>query len=341
MANDGSSVDPGALDPDEMVNRELQHLNSTFYKFPPSDHLYARWLTLMTIASSWDTVADTIEGGLEYGSLKFGGVSVTRDVEEVQRFVAVETEVLLHHAIEALFRLILAHDRHPGSPWLSAAELVSFKEFEQRVTSITGDDAVLRRVIPQVIYGIDEERRAVAAGVPMDLYHAGVENLAAWLRYLGARLFNRTNRRAYNAAKHGFLAVSGKATFIIGDDPKTSIGEHGDAMTFLDVTIDRKTGIRSGSETIMWIDSELNLSTTHFIVQVMAEVCSINGFRLTGENQPKGLRFFEGPSLEQVLLAHTTKRKEKLAGASGLPFVSLEAFPRPLGLSWGPPESEE
>jgi hypothetical protein len=113
-----------------------------------------------------------------------------------QTFIAVEAEVLLHHAAETLLRFVHAHDPTEPCPWLRMSRMTGFKEFKDWVkANVTTASAPDLDQLSAATFACD-------AGVP-----AEVQAVAEYLRLLGRHFLDADS---YNAAKHG-MALRGGA----------------------------------------------------------------------------------------------------------------------------------
>ncbi len=94
----------------------------------------------MLAASRNDELTRLATEGLTYGRLAMTENSqyVGADADRLDdySFLIAESQVLLHHAAEALLRLFLAHEGRPPCPWLRAGSLRASGRLTGLLTSL-------------------------------------------------------------------------------------------------------------------------------------------------------------------------------------------------------------
>ena len=138
-----------------------------------------------------------LEDGAAYGGVTVSAHPAQTEEDEYSlRFVALESEVLLHHSAETLLRLYLAHEGLPPCPWMELARLRAPRDFKEKIRDRFEHGPSLENSIElsaPVFFGarpLDDELRDVAM------------NLEQTLRLLAGHLLRYPH--LYNAAKHGF-----------------------------------------------------------------------------------------------------------------------------------------
>jgi hypothetical protein len=101
---------------------EAAALNRAFYGSDPANFCQRRLINLIAIASSSDAEAHQIT----FGKLKLTRPSIDdspADERTRKAYVAIETEMLLHHAAETLLRMFFAHRDRGPVPWIELSRL--------------------------------------------------------------------------------------------------------------------------------------------------------------------------------------------------------------------------
>lgn len=109
-----------------------------------------------------------------------------------QTFIAIESEVLLHHAAEMLMRLIHAHSGGDPCPLLRLSELRRFKDFNTWVSALIASDTSLEAGLRDVF------------GNPPD--ESSFPSLCQWVALIARHFLDAA---PYNAAKHGMTLAGG------------------------------------------------------------------------------------------------------------------------------------
>lgn len=172
-------------------------LNAEFYGSQPWVYFRQRLTNLMLAAGARDRYRALLAEGVSLGNVDFAVELPTDDEPSPtaeQTFVAIEGEMLLHHAAETLLRFVHAHAEPSPCPWLRMSRLVSAQQFKRWV-----DDHVLAAGL--------EGRSALCQAVLAPGGDHGAAICAEYLELL-ARYFLESD--SYNAAKHG-MSVRGGA----------------------------------------------------------------------------------------------------------------------------------
>ena len=170
----------------------------------------------MLVAGRAGDLLGLLTEGVEYERIRAkADTDAEADAADMARYVTIESQLLLHHAAEALVRLFRAHVGNPPCPWFELSAETDFGRFERRVQ----DQLVKRRR-----RGALEEEAAFVLlgrrGPPSDedaaRRHDATENLARFLPVFGGRWLK--DSRVVNAMKHGLAVIPGDALFRILDD---------------------------------------------------------------------------------------------------------------------------
>jgi hypothetical protein len=169
-------------------------LNAAFYTDEPWRYFERRMLHLAEVAQ--DPAAAMSDKSFTVGALTVemsGAGNIEPDYPTpAQSFIAIESEVLLHHAAETALRLIYAHDGGDPCPLMRISELRSFSTFKDWVARLTTSNAELEAVV-----------RSVFPGSP---HGVALENLCQWVAMLARHFLDSA---PYNAAKHGMTLAGG------------------------------------------------------------------------------------------------------------------------------------
>jgi hypothetical protein len=182
-------------------------LNDAFYRAaPPHQYFELRLISLLAMdALSGDARVEDLP------SSTLGEAALGRELEfdpdvlersSLDEYAAAESQVLLHHASEALLRAFLGHLGFPSCPWLEIASLSNFRVFKERVQEVVSTPRTdLERLVDDYFFGsaldVDTEMRR-------DFVAVTAETIAA----AGHRVLE--DAPLYNAAKHGFAVLAGR-----------------------------------------------------------------------------------------------------------------------------------
>jgi len=227
---------------DALAEDHNRRLNEEFYSTHASHYFRHRLAFLALQAGKPQAVEDLLAEEFAWGSVKFSSPKNDQDGLEARtsKFVITESQVLLHHASEALFRLFIAHAGAPACPWLEIASLTSFKTFHKYLDAFRADPwrADLTNDAAHVFLG----------GRPTNADEQWNEALQSSVRLIRL-LANRfhADRNMYNATKHGMAVTAGEGSIgIFTEDGRPVINTDGTQVTFLEheTTSDHKNWYR-------------------------------------------------------------------------------------------------
>jgi hypothetical protein len=150
-----------------------RRLNETFYRgAPPHTYFELRLLSLLAVDSQSSDEEKLPRSALAENVL---GRELEFDPEAVERpaietYIAAESQVLLHHAGEALVRFALGHLDGPRCPWFEIASLTDFRVFKQAAGELAAvEPDVLARQLDRFMFegAVDDEpeRRTALSSV--------------------------------------------------------------------------------------------------------------------------------------------------------------------------------
>ncbi len=224
----------------------FQELNDAFYQERPWVYFLQRLVYLTAIAS--DTANSPFEDPITVGPVTIQSHSPDGcDYPSPgQSFVAVESEVLLHHASETLLRLIHAHAKPSPCPWLRMSAIRSFSEFKDWVQELH-DDPDLERVAGRLFGQSDEY-----PDVPADE--------AKWIRLFAQHFLDASS---YNAAKHGMALAGGAAIGTVTIEDHEVVRAQGPIVSWL-----AKWPNRDAERPPRWTRVTRILSTEAYILMI-------------------------------------------------------------------------
>jgi hypothetical protein len=119
---------------EDITAARFQQLNERFYTADPADYFRIRLSTLVLVAGRAGDLLGLLKEGVEYGRIQAkADTDAEVDAADIARYVTIESQVLLHHAAEALIRLFLAHVGNPPCPWFELSAETDFGNFKRRV----------------------------------------------------------------------------------------------------------------------------------------------------------------------------------------------------------------
>ena len=283
-------------EPKEDVAAARYHqLNERFYDADPGDYFRIRLSTLLLVAGRSGDLLSLLQEGVAYGRIRAAAnVDAEIDATSVARYVAMESQVLLHHAAEAFIRLFLAHSGNPPCPWFELSAETNFGRFKKRV-----EDELVK---PHRREALEEEaafillgRRDPVPGEDPERWSNATENLTMFLRVLAERWLK--DSRVYNAMKHGLAVIPGDALFqILDDDGKAIRLGEGTSVEYLEPREwekdERGRRIRrEGQTTIRWLDIQEALGLVEVAGLMIDSLWLVAQHRYLG-NGAEGRLFF-------------------------------------------------
>jgi hypothetical protein len=180
---------------------EERALNRAFYAPDPASYFDLRLRRVFELAATTDANDRSAERRLEHGGIAFVVPSVASepaDEHERQQFVAIESEMLVHHVAETVLRLYFAHRDSARVPWVELANMRAPGDFKRAANEILDPDHrdALREGIGFVWLG----NREPVEGEESE-WDRGVSRLLGYLQAFATLLTVRAP--LYNAAKHG------------------------------------------------------------------------------------------------------------------------------------------
>lgn len=267
---------------------QFRRLNEEFYAADPSAYFRDRLQMLILRASNHSLIDDNAGDGTVWGNLR---IIIQEDDEgpaqseaehdaSHSRFLAAESQVLLHHAAEALLRMYLAHEGSPDCPWLEIAAMKAPGLFPKAAAELA-----------KSAWSPDRSNAAgwvflggiPAADPPPEEWTSARDAAVRLLRTLAAKV--NGDSQLYNAAKHGFTALAGTGSlhFLPGEpgdlddvarltvaqmEQQAVMGAEGVNIAFLERDGKPKSGYKWFKNT-RWVTPEQDAYLAHLAIRQM------------------------------------------------------------------------
>lgn len=221
-----------------------------------------------------------LRAGIEVGDLTITvseeeRIDTDLDADQLLAFVTSESEALLYHATESMFRVYLAHLAHTPCPWLEMVSSMNAGHVREAVASRFGAEAdagVARRELERSFRLDGVDRTAVAA----DEFERAVGHLHEFFRALAERFIH--DHSLYNAVKHGLTMIPSEAYVAFHDDDGSAIFAHsGPSLEYLTTEPWTKGPDRHRQwvTTTAWVDLVTWWSLTEAAVEIIRSVWTV------------------------------------------------------------------
>jgi hypothetical protein len=303
----GKRKSRGRPDPDTNLAREnYPGLNQTFYRMKPDAYLRRRLTSLLLWLSSPEGLEDLLRAGIEYESLKLkwaddrGEDLKCEEADEQQRYAAIESEVLLHHASETLLRFYLAHSPKSPCPWLDLSREADFRAFKKTVANLRkrlqGDEEKDR--IAFAFFGATD-RKQWKPTPDESRWDAGRTNIAQFLDFYASVFLASA---PYNAAKHGLALLGGSSGISVGagQNENPFLSRNGPALQYLAIRKEAGSGLPRWAEETKWIALNRAVLMTWVACDLLKALMEIGKGRFVGDT-PESVRLFDKPKFDDVI----------------------------------------
>lgn len=300
--------------------RPFHALNEEFYSGnAPSTYFRDRLTMLALRAAKPDALAEAAGDGILWGQLWIAkddaaNAEMPEAYEEAAhtRFVAIESQVLFHHTVEALLRMLLAHEGWPECPWVRIAGQKDPSVFRDAVAKLANSPWPEERNthVAEVFMG----------GVPSEPTQEWIEHrddAIRLIRILASRLNDQST--LYNAAKHG-LTMIGSVTSLhfvpnsqhpgeLDFDPAAPsaqvindrgvLGASGISAVYLEREGKAKTDY-TWYHVTRWFSPEEAALLTHSALLLMDALWAVAKTRYLDHPPPKQIRWINGDLFEAL-----------------------------------------
>ncbi|MFC4854097.1 hypothetical protein [Actinophytocola glycyrrhizae] len=291
-----------------------EKLNEGFYTGNPAAYFRRRQFLLVLAATRMRELDEFLEQGISFEGIELKlepSSDIDNETRLHQAFLVAESEILLHHASEALIRLFLGHEGRPACPWIECSALREPRRFREEVDRLAANTWApeRRREIGHVFLG-------AAPDEPGEEWNDAVDAVIMLLRLLSKNLNEDANM--YNAVKHGMTVIPGEAYIGLSDDSGQAVlGHRGLSVAFLESTKVGKE--RTWRETTKWCSVPRTLWLIDLALRQMEALWIIASARYVGK-PAKGVHVI---TKDAVRLATTGEL------ASGAP---VKRFSRIIGI---------
>lgn len=279
----------------------MAHVNEQFYASRPADYLRRRMVHLIISATSDEKIAEIVATGLTLGEVVLQPERQETPYDEghqqlTDRFVAIEAEVLLHHAAETVLRMVFAHRGWPKCPWIELSKLRVPRHFRDEVDALLAlRDPALRELVLEVFYA--EIDPGVFAAPPSSAeWTDSLESVGRVLRDFGRVVNGRAD--LYNTVKHGLGVHAGEHSITMTDDAsgKTFLSHAGPGLSFVnyDKANDR------WQESTVWIDVQAAVQRIDLGCRLLDQLWNVGRALYVGRELP-GVNLLNKEYVDSVL----------------------------------------
>lgn len=274
-------------------------LNRDFYRAEPAEYLDNRLWSLLTMIGETGR-ARPARQRRRYGSQTY---TWTTDSDEVrERYAAMESTVLLHHACEALLRLYLAHADMEQCPWLAISKLRGPGLFNAAVDRLRKElGSAARDTDLLLTFTASTTAAQFNPACPEDAWESHHRGLVALVRYAARTV--REDAPFYNSAKHGLAVLAGPMMFSLTADNGSGFSQNGPTLEILDAEIvDKATKARQWRRAARWLDPPVAVEVTAAIIKVIQSLWDASRLRRGLPCEPKRIVLLDAKQIEGMVL---------------------------------------
>ena len=285
--------EPEDRDSSNAEDANLLRFNESFYMTSPADYLRIRLNLALLAAGKTEELQGLLEDGVEFEGLTLRAAPSEDEDEDdddegderaVGRFVAIESQQLLHHACETALRMFLVHSAAPSAPWIELAGDRNFGKFKEAVRSTFVDSTPDPDLIAWVCLGAT----APGDGVSAPDWADAIEGIGLFLQAFGRCILDDAS--LYNGIKHGLGVKPGDAMLLIGSH---QVG-HGPSIEYPE-SGPWEGDRREWSLTTQWLDLTYSFGLAQAAIELTDSIWTIGRFRYIGVDEvhrffPKSVR---------------------------------------------------
>lgn len=195
-------------DEDDPVGAALDEVNDKFFALQPWRYLDTRLFTLGALAGKAAELDELFKDGIVLGQdLRMSAGRLERPgPEDLERFVAVDSEILLHHASETVLRAYFAFTSSPDAPWLEVASERGAGKFKRKVRErfVARSRTFSEDLDQSALVFLGSRRPRQEAGPSYEDWRRATTNIEKFIRDLAEHWLEEAP--TYNALKHGLVA---------------------------------------------------------------------------------------------------------------------------------------
>ncbi|OJG05568.1 hypothetical protein BG618_03167 [Pseudonocardia autotrophica] len=296
----------------DLAIEQFPEMNEDFYRADPEKYLDRRLSALMLTICNSPTTELAINSGLKYKELEMSG-SLFHEEDtgaEIEKYAALESTNLLHHASECMLRLYFAHVDQPQCPWLEVARMRTPSQFKERVDALLSelDQPDTHDRLVATFYGTTDSSR-LGANVPDDVWEKAKEGLVDLIGYCASLLLDDAG--LYNSTKHGLAVIGGNHGISLrmseedleAGEEAPEISTNGAALEHLDQAPSHETGKRRWVKRLRFVRAESNIAITKIVSRYIGTLWGVARFRYTDHGTPFNLALFDREAIVRATTA--------------------------------------
>lgn len=291
--------------------QDVAALNRGFFATDPADYFQRRLNQGVRLFSKSDAELRMHPEAFQIGELRGTVPSVAdepADERAHEAFALIEAEMMLHHLVETVLRMFLAHQAQPPSPWIAVSDLRGPGELKRQLKRQIlhpRDGDGLRSNVGWVFLG-HREPPATWDGERTAKWREAVGNIHGYLEHFANLFLDRG--AAYNAAKHGLTTQVGQSAISLQGVPE--LDQDGPAFAYLGTQIE--DGVAHVAVLNQWVDTTQNLSLSVVGVGLLRNLWLLARMRYVDWPVPKGgLELFLPPASVGELLRIAAGKPEQ------------------------------
>lgn len=220
----------GNISEQDKTKLVIDDLNQKFYANFDIDYFTQKADYLLILLSDLDYISSKMETGIEYGKIKAKGEALSTE-EKGRLRKNLESEIFLtyYHAVETLFRLLIAHAANVDCPWIEISATRNFSAFKKKVENL-----IVQQKLALAGKNFDESLILLFFGsdlsekVGSEKWEKNISNLQDLLDHFARNLLETPH---YNSYKHGLAIFQSQLGFELNEMLRM---DKQDTLTFLE-----------------------------------------------------------------------------------------------------------
>lgn len=252
----------GSSDERDQVDAALEEVNEKFFALEPWRYLDTRVFSLVALAGKPSEIIELFQDGVVLGQrLRMSATTVDRpNPEDLDRFVAVDSEVLLHHAAETVLRAYFAFASSSDAPWLTIASERRAGRFKQKVADrfVARSGASSDELDLTALVFLGSRRPLQKDGPSYEDWRRATMNIEKFVRDFAKHWLEEA--ATYNALKHGLVADASmqSLSLLYDEDLPSPYSLEGIAVEVVESDVLPDDSVEWFMRT-KWVDVEQNL----------------------------------------------------------------------------------